>query len=433
MSPWRVGGSRPRGRRRLVLGISLATVVAVAAWFLVPRFFETKPQAAPATFVNTGFSLVIAQDHRGDAFDPISSYAASVLAEMTLEEKIRSLLMLHYPGTDTATLHAFIVNHNVGGFILMGNNIPESPADLSTLTAALSVDPQLPALVAIDEEGGYVTRLPYDGFAGANTLRNEDPSATLAAFSGRAELLKSAGINVNFGVDADVTGDPQSFIFDRTFGNTPDQAALRVAAAVGGEKSLVASTLKHFPGHGSTTGDSHVSIPATAMSFDQWQSTDAVPFAAGIAAGAAMVMFGHLAFTAVDAAPASLSSAWHTILREKLGFKGIAITDDMTMLQGSGLPEYGDPVENAVSALAAGNDMLLYVLAADPSNDGIDPEAIVTGLVGAVKSGRIAEGQVEASALRVLTLRRSFAPEALMWTVPCPAPCRGLVEALPAK
>jgi len=433
MSPLRVGGLRPRGKGRLVLSISLATVLAVPAWFLVPIFFDAKPQVAPAPYIDTGFSLVTVQDHRGEAFDPISSYAASVLAKMTLEQKIRSLLLLHYPGTDTATLHAFMVSHNVGGFILMGNNIPESPADLSTLTAALSVDPQLPALIAIDEEGGYVTRLPYDGFAGANTLRNEDPSATLAAFSGRAELLKSVGINVNFGVDADVTSDPQSFIFDRTLGNTPDQAALRVAAAVEGEKSLVASTLKHFPGHGSTAGDSHVSIPATAMSLDQWQSRDAVPFTAGIAAGASLVMFGHLAFTAVDAAPASLSSAWHTILREQLGFEGIAITDDMTMLQGSGLPQYSDPVENAIEALGAGNDMLLYVLAADPSSDGIDPESIVAGLVSAVESGRIAQSQVEASALRVLTLRRSFAPEALTWTVPCPAPCRGLVEALPAK
>ncbi|MBK5239157.1 MAG: hypothetical protein JJE28_08645 [Actinomycetales bacterium] len=83
--------------------------------------------------------------------------------------------------------------------------------------------------------------------------------------------------------------------------------------------------------------------------------------------------------------------------------------------------------------MAAGNDMLLYVLAADPSIDGIDPEAMVAGLVGAVQAGRIQESQVDASALRVLALRRSFAPEALTWPLPCPAPCRGLVEALPSK
>jgi beta-N-acetylhexosaminidase len=330
-------------------------------------------------------------------------------------------------------LQSFMVSHQAGGFILMGNNIPESPEELAFLTGSLSLDHELPALVAIDEEGGFVTRLPYDGFAGANSLRNQEPAATLEAFSGRAALLRSVGVNVNFGIDADVTADPQSFIFDRTFGDTPDQSALRVAAAVDGETPIVASTLKHFPGHGSTTGDSHISIPATAMSEEQWRATDAVPFAAGIDAGAPLVMFGHLAFTAVDSAPASLSVAWHQILRDDLGFTGIAITDDMSMLQGSGLPEYSDPVENAIAALAAGNDLLLYVLAADPSIDGIDPEAIVAGLRGAIESGRISESQVNRSALRVLTLRRSFAASAATWLPPCPAPCRALVDALPSK
>ena len=413
--------------------VSIAVVMGLVAYFIVPRLLGSPVQAPTVAYVDNGFSIVNGEDHRGESFNPVSVYATTVLGGMTLEEKIRSLLMLSHPGTDPATQQAFMASHRAGGFILMGNNVPSSPSELQSLTTALSLDPQLPALVAIDEEGGFVTRLPYDGFAGANTLRDEGPAATLVAFSGRAELLKSVGVNVNFGIDADVTGDPQSFIFDRTFGNTPEEAAPRVAEAVNGERSLVASTLKHFPGHGSTTGDSHISIPATGMSLDQWRGTDAVPFVAGIAAGAPLVMFGHLAFTAVDAASASLSPAWHAILRDEFGFTGIIITDDMTMLQASGLPEFSDPVENAIAAMAAGNDMLLYVLAADPSIDGIDPEAIVAGLVTAVESGRIPESQVDASALRVLALRRSFAPEALTWLPPCPAPCRDLVEALPSK
>lgn len=411
----------------------LAVMAVVLTWALSTVFSQRVVAPAAAEFIDNGFSIVMIEDHRGQPFDPVDYYANNFLGEMSLEQKIRSLLVLHRPGIDVATLQTLMATSGAGGFILMGNNIPPTPEELLALTSALSLDSELPALVAIDEEGGFVTRLPYDGFAGANTLRNEDPSATLAAFSGRAELLNSVGVNVNFGIDADVTADPFSFIFDRTFGDTPDQAALRVAAAVDGETPLVASTVKHFPGHGSTVGDSHVSIPATDMSFEQWRATDAVPFAAGVDAGAPLVMFGHLAFTAVDAAPASLSVAWHNVLREELGFTGIAITDDMTMLQGSGLPEYSDPVENAIAALAAGNDLLLYVLAADSSLDGIDPEAIVAGLVGAVTSGRIAESQVDESALRVLQLRRSFAPEALSWHPPCPAPCRALVDALPSK
>lgn len=433
MSPFGSPGVSPRWRRNVLWAVSITVVVGLLAYFVVPRLLSSPAKAPTVAYVDNGFSIVTVEDHRGEPFDPVSVYATTAMDAMTLEQKIRSLLMLHHPGTDPATLQAFMADHQVGGFLLMGNNVPPSPAELEILTAALSLDPELPALVGIDEEGGYVTRLPYDEFAGANTLRYEDPAATLVAFSGRAELLTSVGVNVNFGIDADVTSDPQSFIFARTFGNTPDEAALRVAEAVKGETPLVSSTLKHFPGHGSTTGDSHISIPATGMSLEQWRATEAVPFVAGIAAGAPSVMFGHLAFTAVDAAPASLSPAWHAILRDELGFTGIIITDDMTMLQGSGLPEFSDPVENAILALAAGNDVLLYVLAADPSIDGIDPEAIVAGLVGAVQAGRIQESQVDASALRVLAMRRSFAPEALTWLPPCPAPCRGLVEALPSK
>jgi len=410
--------------------MTLGGLIAVLCW---PTYFVAGG-SIPAAGDNSREKLVVhAEDTpHASVFDPVLAYVATRLPEMSLEEKIRSLLMLHYPGTDAAALQGFMASTSAGGFILMGNNVPETPEALAALTTALTLDPELPALVGIDEEGGYVTRLPYDSFAGANTLRTQDPAATLEAFTGRAALLASVGVNVNFGIDADVTSDPQSFIFDRTFGDTPASAGERVALAVAGEKSVVASTLKHFPGHGSTTGDSHVSIPATGMAESQWSASDAVPFTAGIDAGASLVMFGHLAYTAVDAAPASLSPAWHSILREKLGFTGITITDDMTMLQGAGLPEFSDPVENAVRALEAGNDILLYVLAADPSIDGVDPTAIVAGLVAAVDSGRIAPAQVDASALRVLALRRSFAADALTWTPPCPAPCRAFVDVVPA-
>ena len=117
----------------------------------------------------------------------------------------------------------------------------------------------------------------------------------------------------------------------------------------------------------------------------------AVPFAAGIDAGAELVMTGHLAYPAVDAAPASLSPEWHRILRDELGFDGVVVTDDMLMLQHNGLPEFADPGENAVRAIAAGADLLLYVLPADPSEFGISVDGLVASIVAAVQSGRITE------------------------------------------
>ena len=120
-------------------------------------------------------------------------------------------------------------------------------------------------------------------------------------------------------------------------------------------------------------------------------------------------MTGHLAYTRVDAAPASLSAAWHETLRSELGFDGVVVTDDMLMLQHSGLAEFQDPVANAVRAVAAGSDLLLYVLPADPADVGIDPAALASGIADAVRDGRIDESRLDDAARRVLTLRRTLA------------------------
>lgn len=342
--------------------------------------------------------------------DPVVAYATARLANMTLRQKVASLLMLHQPGTDGAALRSFVDRYGVGGMILMGDNVPATPAALAAQNAAMTAsDPELPPLVAIDEEGGEVTRLPWDALPGADTLKSQPPSVVQTAFAQRAALLKQAGVSVNFGTVADTTADPDSFIYDRVLGTTPAAASDRVAASVTGERGQVFSTLKHFPGHGETEADSHTSVPTTALGVADWQARDAPPFRAGIAAGAELVMFGHLVYSAVDAAPASLSAPWHRILSDRLGYRGVTITDDMRMLQDSGLPQYADPRENAVQALAAGNTMLLYVLPADPASAGLDPDGIVGAVVAAVGSGRIPAAQIDADARKLLELRRSLA------------------------
>lgn len=343
--------------------------------------------------------------------DPLTAYARAKLRTMTLRQQVASLFMLHQPGTDGAALRSFIDRYGVGGMILMGDNVPPTPEALAAQTAAMTSDPLLPPVIAIDEEGGDVTRLPWDSAPGADVLKGQPADATQTAFAQRAALLKQAGISVNFGTVADVTADPRSFIYDRVLGTTPPDSAARVAASVAGQRGTVFPTLKHFPGHGETGADSHLTVPVTAASEDQWRAQDAPPFAAGIAAGAEFVMFGHLVYSSIDGVPASLSPAWHRILTEQLGFQGIAITDDMRMLQDTGLPEYQNPVENAVRAFAAGNTMVLFVLPADPATAGLDPDALVDGVVAAVQEGRIPVAQIEADALKLLELRRSLGPE----------------------
>lgn len=262
---------------------------------------------------------------------------------MSLEQQVASVLMLHYPGTDAAAIAGFVQQIQPGGLILMGDNVPYDETELAASIASWDAVATAPLFVGIDEEGGTVSRLALDTYPAAPDLRDGDPAATETAFRERGELLKSLGINTNFGVIADVTADSYSFIWPRVLGSTPAVAADQVAAAVRGEQGLVNTTLKHFPGHGLSEADSHISIPSSDVTYDEWQEVAAPPFESGIAAGAEMVMVGHLLFPQIASEPASLSPHWHEILREDLGFNGIIVTDAMEMLQGSELPNMPTP------------------------------------------------------------------------------------------
>ncbi|MFU8946938.1 glycoside hydrolase family 3 N-terminal domain-containing protein [Mycetocola zhadangensis] len=330
------------------------------------------------------------------------------LSAMTLEQKIASLLMLHVPGTDPGRIHDFTAEHQPGGLILMPDNIPPSTEALASLTAAAHTDAEFPVLVAIDQEGGFVRRIVSDDHPSSVTLKHRPASETHSAFSSRAAMLAAAGVTVNFGIVGDVTNDPTSFIYDRALGVTYAESAERVSAAIAGERGAVRSTVKHFPGHGRTPGDSHTSIPETDSDADTWWRTDAVPFAAAITAGVDLVMVGHLRYTAVDDTPATLSTAWNRILRTRLGFHGVIITDDMFMVRDSGLPEYQDASENAIRALVAGNTMLLYVLRGDRTVDGTDTGTLIAGIAAAVHDGRIPIDVIDDAALRILRLRASI-------------------------
>ncbi|MGA1838892.1 glycoside hydrolase family 3 N-terminal domain-containing protein [Herbiconiux sp. 11R-BC] len=331
----------------------------------------------------------------------IRMYAEQRLATMTLEQKIASLFVVHVPGADPGPLQAYLAANAPGGLLLLGDNVPGPAAQAAALTGALHESDGLGTLIAIDEEGGIVARLGDDSFESAATLKNEPVAATTAAFTARAALLASTGMTVNFGIVADVTADPSSFIFERALGTDAAASSERVAAVVTAERGSVFSTLKHFPGHGAAPGDSHSSLPTTDLPAAQWLAQDAPPFRAGIDAGASLVMFGHLVYSAVDSAPASLSAAWHQKLRDELGFDGVTVTDDMLMLENAGVPAYADRVNNAVLALNAGNDLLLY-------NTQLDLPPLVAAIASAVRAGTIAPATVDEAALRDLTLRREL-------------------------
>lgn len=339
--------------------------------------------------------------------DVTEVYLQQRIAAMTPQQKLAALVMVHVPGTDAARIRGVIDAYGFGGVILMGDNIGGAAESVAALTAGLSTEAGLPVLTAIDQEGGIVSRLREDQAPAANDLWGAAPAAAEQAFALRSALVARAGVLINFGIVADVTPDRSSFIRTRTLGETPQAAAERVAAAVRGERGTVLSTLKHFPGHGASPDDSHVSIPRSSIDLATWRSTHALPFQAGIDAGAPLVMMGHLQFDQISPLPASLSPTWVSVLRDELGFDGVIVTDDLLMLQRSGVAAYADPVNNAIQALAAGNDLVLFVLPGDPSTVGINLGGLVDSLVAALDDGRLDEPSINASLHRVLSLRRA--------------------------
>ncbi|MGF6823329.1 beta-N-acetylhexosaminidase [Microbacterium sp. ZKA21] len=330
--------------------------------------------------------------------------AAERVAEMPLREQAALVTMGYADGTDPSALAAYVAG-GPRGLILMGNNIPASPEQLRSLTDAVhAASPD--ALIATDEEGGDVARLPWDDLPSARTLKDEDAVAAQAAFSARGQLLDQGGIDINFGVVADVPRSDGSFIFRRSYGTDPRAVAERVAAVVTGEKGLVATTLKHFPGHGAAEGDSHHAIPTTGLSLDEWRAVDALPFQAGIDAGAELVMMGHLRFTSVSDRPATLSPEWYGILRDELGFTGVAVTDDLGMLLSSGDPAYADPVTNAVMAVDAGADMVLTIAGSSPDT----ATRIIDALAARSASDPAFATRLAEAATRVAALSASRTP-----------------------
>ena len=393
-----------RRRGALLTAAAAAALVYAAA---SAGHASVDPSADPVTGGSVLDVRVVAADDAA-----LTRRAIELVGTMTPRQKAGAVVMGHLPSSDPRAVRSYMEQTGAGGFIVMGSNVSGSESALRALSLSASVDPALPALVAVDQEGGDVRRLKWDDFASSLTLKAAPPEATASAFSGRGALVERAGMDVNFGIVADHTDDPGSFIFRRSLGTDAAAAASRVAAAVSAETPFVDSTLKHFPGHGAASGDSHRTIPSTTTSLDAWRASEALPFHAGIDAGAQLVMFGHLAYTAVDAEPASLSVAWHQILREELGFTGVAITDDLAMLEASGVPAYRDPVANAVAALVAGNDMVLGVgySSVDRANGVID------GIAAAVASGALSAERLDEAAARVVALRLSTATEG---AVPC--------------
>lgn len=318
----------------------------------------------------------------------------------------RDILTTLLPGFDGTEAPAWVLDRleqGLGGVCLFGQNIADA-AQVRALNVTLrSANPL--AVVAIDEEGGDVTRLFYDRGAPypGNALlgRIDDPGLTERVARAVGEALAATGCTVAFAPDVDVNSDPDNPVIGvRSFGADPELAARHSAAWVRGLQSTgVAASAKHFPGHGDTSTDSHLALPVVDLPLETLRDRELVPFRAAIAAGTRTIMTSHILLPRLDAEqPATLSPRIvHGLLRGELGFEGVIVTDALDMQGASGV--HGIP-EAAVRALAAGCDLLC--IGSDNTDAQVD--AIVAAIGDAVESGRLPAARVREAAARVRAL-----------------------------
>ncbi len=337
--------------------------------------------------------------------DPVQASIDLALEELELRDKLAGLMVVTIAGMDPSVLQSFLEEVPAAGFLLLRGNLQGDTYAIRDFISATQQGASFPLIMAVDQEGNPVARIPGDQFPGARVLGAGDLDVTAEAFLARQQLVDRAGANVNFGVVADVSLGSGAYIHSRSFSTDPVVASSHVARATAAEVDEVAQTLKHFPGHGLVFADSHRVVPRSEISYEDWRATHALPFEAGIAAGAELVMTGHIRVTSISQDPATLSDDWVRILREDLGFQGVIITDDLAMLINSGEDAYQDPAVLAVASLVSGHDLIM--LAVDPATDPTYATytLMLDAMEQAVGDGLVSVDQVEASLRRVLTLR----------------------------
>lgn len=340
--------------------------------------------------------------------DPVLTRAEELLAGMSLREKLCQLMIVRpevltgeSPVTAAGeTTRLALEQYPVGGLIYSVDNLvtQEQTREMIENTQSYS---KIPLIISADEEGGNVGRLMYKlGTTFIHSMYSYKDMGEDTAYQNALTIgtdMVSCLFNTDFAPVADVWTNPANTVIgDRAYSDEFGQASELVAAAVRGfTESGVICCVKHFPGHGDTSTDTHEGAAVVDKSLEELRAGEFLPFEAGIEAGVDMVMVGHITVTAVDDEPATISHEVITgLLREELGWDGVVVTDSLDMGALAGY-EIG---EVCVKYLEAGGDIMLGIP---------DLAAALTALETAVTEGRLTEQRIDESALRVLMLKLS--------------------------
>ncbi len=345
--------------------------------------------------------------------------AEELLASLTLEEKVAQMFVVQ-PESLTGASHVTAAGQTtreafdripVGGVIYMQSNLvsPEQVKTMLSNTQSYSMERLgIPAFLAVDEEGGTVARIGGRPEFGTPAIENMSEVGASGKLDRAREIgsviggyLSELGFNLDFAPVADVWSNPQNEVVRyRSFGSDPEMVSNMCQEVLTGLQGAgIYGTLKHFPGHGGTAGDTHAGYAYTDSTLEELLACELVPFQRGIDNGVKFLMVGHISAPNVtgDETPASLSRVLVTeVLRERMGYDGIVVTDALAM--GAIAQNYSSG-EAAVLSIQAGVDILLM-----PKDLEEAYEAVLT----AVRNGTISEDRIDQSVLRILRVKLSL-------------------------
>lgn len=320
----------------------------------------------------------------------------SLLDTMSLEEKVGQMLFVRYPeDTELDSLMSL----NPGGILMFERDFKNLTKDeVITKTGKLQSRSKIPLIIGADEEGGTVVRVSSNPNLAPEKYKSPQKiyaeggmDAIRENAKEKSELLLSLGVNMNLAPVADVSTNPETYIYKRSFGKGYEETAEFISETVSVMKEIgINSVLKHFPGYGEVTGDSHKGEVRNSKNAEDIRETDFVPFKAGIDAGASCVLVSHNVVEGLDSEnPASLSAKIHDILRNELGFDGVIMTDDIAM------GAVSDVEKVYVKAVNAGNDLLITT----------DFKTAYNEILEAVKNGDITAETIDKAVSRILKMK----------------------------
>lgn len=356
--------------------------------------------------------------------DDSSSLADKLILAMSDQELAGQLFMISYPGADPdETAIKWIEERNLGGIKIFGKNVGSLPKLAENIgimqDKAAHTRLRIPLLTATDQEGGWVRHIKFGTSETAGNMSlgaSGIPSDALMSSLYINRQLKVLGINMNFAPTVDIYSNPGNIVIGpRAFSADPVQTAeLAKAWYQGAEEAGIIATAKHFPGHGRTHQDSHGALPVIRATLEEIEQSDLVPYKELIEDGVPAIMAGHLAFPEItgNSRPATISSVLlKAVLRSRLGFQGLVITDDMIMAGASSFTP--STAYACLEAIKSGADMLL--VSADAETFDMAHKLIVQEMGNSPQFRQ----QVQESVLRILAVKLKYIkPEGKMAMIP---------------